>query len=266
MLRDLRPPLPEGCISELQLDEWRVGELSAAEQQGVERHLAVCLQCRERAEATKREEARFLERYSFSLGSVPSAPLPVAALPRQRRQPLSRCWLWAPAATVLVAAAGYLIVPLGSTPHSPTGPTGPSAPSIATRTKGAVSVGFVVKRGGEILLGEDAMKVRSGDRLRFFFQLQRTGHVAILSRDARSVVTEYYPGTGQSRAVAAGPRSYLDSSVELDGTLGQERLWALVCQRPFDTAPLLDVLQRGETLEPGPGCILERLDLTKVAP
>jgi hypothetical protein len=107
------------------------------------------------------------------------------------------------------------------------------------------------------------MAVQPGDQLRFFVSGAAHPYVAVLSRDARGVVTEYYPGTGQSGTLASEAKTFLDSSVELDATLGPETIWAVLCAETFGTTPLLRELERTHELAVPPGCELQRLELVK---
>jgi hypothetical protein len=132
-----------------------------------------------------------------------------------------------------------------------------------TRSKGGSSVGFVVKRGTGLLPGANGMQVQPGDQLRFFVSGAVQPHVAVLSRDERGVVTEYYPGTGRSGTLAPGAKTFLDSSVELDATLGPETIWAVLCAEAFGTKPLLRELEHSGDLAARAGCELQRLELVK---
>jgi len=89
------------------------------------------------------------------------------------------------------------------------------------------------------------------DRLRFL--CDNTGAPACGDFQPRwkGVVSECYPGGGRSRKLAVSHDELLDSSVELDGTLGNERIIAVFCAEPFEVAPLVAKLGRDGTLEVG---------------
>jgi hypothetical protein len=89
--------------------------------------------------------------------------------------------------------------------------------------------------------------------------------VAILSRDGRGIVSECYPGGGRSRKLAVSHDELLDSSVELDDTLGNETIVAVFCDEPFEVAPLVARLGRDGTLDAGVNCSLDSLEIRKTA-
>ena len=51
MLTNLRAPTPDGCLSDLTLDEWHAGELSASQVLAAVEHVDACARCRERKQA-----------------------------------------------------------------------------------------------------------------------------------------------------------------------------------------------------------------------
>jgi len=51
MLTNFRAPTPDGCLSDLTLDEWHAGELPAPQVLAAIEHLNACARCRERKQA-----------------------------------------------------------------------------------------------------------------------------------------------------------------------------------------------------------------------
>lgn len=127
-------------------------------------------------------------------------------------------------------------------------------PDAETRVKGATHLGFHVKRGQAIFEGSEGTVVRPGDRLRFAVTTAKPVYVAILSRDAAGVTSEYYPGDGRARAFGVGRGQLVDSSVELDAVLGSETVTGVFCEAAFDVAPLLRTLREVGTLSAPPHC------------
>lgn len=249
MLSEIRSTIPDGCVSDLRFDEWRASELDADESSVVAAHVDICPRCKARHEELESAAVAFLPRYPLPPMRVSDAK----AVESPWRFPfgLSRS-VWVP----VMASASLLLVLLFFTTRDPNDDTG-------TRSKGGASVGFVVKRSAQLLPGSSGMQVQPGDQLRFFVSGASHPHVAVLSKDARGIVSEYYPGTGQSGTVVAGPRAFLDSSVELDATLGPETIWAVLCTEAFSTGPLLEELERTNDLGERAGCAVERLELVK---
>ena len=139
----------------------------------------------------------------------------------------------------------------------------PNAPDWATRTKGGARIGFFVSSGGSVRPGRDGQAVHPGDRLRFTVSAPRPAHVAILSLDAAGVASVYYPTGTRSRHVGVVREHALESSVELDGTLGDERIWGVFCDVPFPIEPLRAALERRRDLPALPGCTVDTLRLLK---
>jgi hypothetical protein len=107
--------------------------------------------------------------------------------------------------------------------------------------------------------------VYPGDRLRFELSASGPSHVAILSHDGAGAVSVYYP-TGKRSARFDALRDHaLESSVELDDTLGEETVYALFCAEPFELEPLLRELAQGAELAKRAGCTLDLLHLSKRA-
>ncbi len=271
MLMATRKDLPPSCVSDLRFDRWYAEELEPEESRAVEAHLRDCARCQQRNQELRVQAEAFLRAYPLpariDLGGrvvVPSGGKP----PR-----LSR-WVfaWMCGALALATAVVWLVVlPKRDGAFSrhvavqfPTVESSDEA-SSATRLKGGARLGFFVKRDGRVMQGHDGFTVHPGDRLRFSVTIPEPRHVAILSRDGKGVVSECYPGGGRSRKLAVSHDELLDSSVELDGTLGNERIIAVFCAEPFEVAPLVAKLGRDGTLEVGANCSLDSLEIRKTA-
>jgi hypothetical protein len=76
-------------------------------------------------------------------------------------------------------------------------------------------------------------------------------------------VTEYYPGTGRSQRVSAVQNKDLDSSIELDGILGREELWAIFCDAPFETEAFRRELAAQRVLQAPANCAVDRISIVK---
>ena len=247
MLEELLRERPEGCISDLSLDAWRAGELDSRTVAELSEHVAHCETCRARRATLARDASDFLVRF----------PDLNARLPRRNdiKKRALRRWPWA-GAVVVAAAAVALVTRI---------PQSGRASGEGSRTKGSARFGFYVKQNGRIFSGVDGQEVHPGDRLRFFVSAPGQQELAILSRDGAGIVSEYYPGTGHGRTVTGQREEVLESSVELDSTLGEEQLWAIMCDAPFATEPLLRALETKRSLTAPANCTLDRLTIVKRA-
>ncbi|HEY6559135.1 MAG TPA: zf-HC2 domain-containing protein [Polyangiaceae bacterium] len=263
MLNQLKYAVPLGCVSDLTFDEWRAGELESPELERVEEHLASCEPCRQRHEQLQAEAEDFLTRYPELEGPVSPEKSPVSAraaagerpavssvAPRSRRL---RRWAWASGTAVAAAAAFFLVL----------GRAGTGTPDGETRLKGGARIGFFVSSGGSVRPGRGGQVVHPGDRLRFTVTTPRPVYVAILSLDGAGAASVYYPTGAESQHLGIVRDQALESSVELDGTLGDERIWGVFCDAPFEIEPLRTALERRRDLPALSGCTNDLLGLVK---
>jgi hypothetical protein len=260
MLRARASELPARCVSDYRFDRWHTGELSPAEGRAIEAHLKACGRCRDRDRELRALAEEFLQRFPAPLDAESGST-------RGRPARFSRWVAWGSGGLALAAAAGWLV--LAPAPRAevsgPLLPGGDSA-SLATRLKGGARLSFFVKRADRVLEGHDGYVVHPGDRLRFALTTLEPRHVAIVSRDGHGQVSEYFPGTSRSQRVGVSRNRLLDSSVELDGVLGEERIIAVFCNEPFSVAPLREALTQGDTLPVASSCSLDSLTIRKTAP
>jgi hypothetical protein len=98
------------------------------------------------------------------------------------------------------------------------------------------------------------------------YSADRAYHLAIFSADARGVGV-YFPSTHAAQPISAGRDVALDFSLELDETLGRERVTALFCDDPFEIEPVQSALSSGSPLPASlASCERAALDLNKQAP
>jgi hypothetical protein len=243
-VRIVKPMKSNACLSDLALDRHRAGELSPEREHDAELHLRGCLDCRERR--------RSMDAVSQAYLADARSEQTLTRLRRSSRRPASRVSARLLATLAIAAAIGLSLLPI-------------QRESESLRSKGALRFGFFVKRGERVFRGTDGERLRPGDQLRFTVQPARTGHVAILSLDSRGVVDVYYPAVGAPIQVA--PREQetaLAAAVELDASLGEERIYALLCERPAELAALRSELEQKLTLSAPAGCSLETLRIWKV--
>jgi len=249
------------CVSDLGLNEWRAGELSPARAAEVEAHLRQCARCRECDADREREHQAFLDAVpSFaalaaSLGrpdvntlvSLPSdaARLPPPVAKRARLRSLG--WLGA------AMSAAALLVWFGRPEVAP-----------GTRAKGAPQIDFFVKRGARVIRREPEQLLRAGDLLRFTVFSDRPRYLALLDHDPHGARI-YYPEGQLAKLQSAGWAVPLDFSVELDDSVGPERIYAVFCPEAFAVEPLRAELARAGELRPPDGCQLDAIEIRKEA-
>jgi hypothetical protein len=252
MLIATHQPLPDGCISDLGFDRWHAGELEEAEAEDLEMHLRGCTSCREREQQLSEQAQTFLAQFPKLELQGRTGTL-VVPLKSRRWRALSLL------GAGLAAAAGLALV-LRQGPPAPT-----SFSDTGARSKGAARIGFHVKHGTRVFTGTEGQNLYPGDQVRFVVSTSKPQHLAILSRDGAGKVSEYYPGTGQSCAIPMGQNLALETSVELDSTLGTEELWGVFCDAPFSVEPLRSTLASRHALPTSLGCTVDRLHFIKQA-
>ncbi|MBI4816739.1 MAG: hypothetical protein HY791_10800 [Deltaproteobacteria bacterium] len=206
---------PEGCLSDFALDR------IAAELDPSPRHLEECARCRGRL-----SELAELKR-------APLPPMASAARQRERRLEPRRLYPWAGLAAL--AASAVLFV------RSPSG----------LRTKGSdFELGFFVRHGEGVRRGVDGEVVSVGDQLRFIYSAKLPGEVAIVSIDPANELSIYHPSGSETSTLAlVGKDSLVANAIELDDSVGTERLIGIHCARRFRPLDVARQLVAGERVE-----------------
>jgi hypothetical protein len=195
------------CPSDWLLDRVMTGELRDS---AVDAHLADCAECRTRRDAYARGADEFLARHP--------------ALPRPR--PTRRRWRFVAAATTFAACAAALALVANH-------------PTSGLRPKGGFALDVYVKRkSGAVERLDRGAAVHPRESIRFRASLPHPAYVAVVSIDPAGQVSSYLPASASRRELPAGAHD-LDGSVELDDSLGEERLLALFCDAPVDSARLV---------------------------
>jgi hypothetical protein len=236
-----------GCLSELALDEWVARELSEPESARVAAHVASCAQCRARHRALEAERADFLAKApSFAEHAA------VVCRSQQRVIPLRQRILLAATSAATLAATALLVLWSGGKFEE-------------TRSKGPAHLSWFVKRGEHVHRGRADEPLYPGDALRFLYSSGEPRYLAIVNVDARAA-SVYFPSGARAALVRAGNDVALDFSVELDGQLGRERVYALFCETAVEIEPLRAALSETARLPETSGCQAEVIVLQKVAP
>jgi hypothetical protein len=211
---------PDHCLSDLTIDQLLAGELSG-QAKGVEAlaHVAVCESCRARRDEIQAERPLMPEARLFDkLGTPPIHP------PSHRRT--------VPIVIGLLAVAAGILVLVRPAPPAPSDSTG------QTRLKGGdIGLEVLVHRSGqraEPLLPD--VPLHPGDVLGFRVRSQRGGYLAIVSIDGAGKVSSYVPAPGVPVPHVAPGEQALEGAVKLDGVLGRETLFAVICGERSDAA------------------------------
>lgn len=231
-------------LSDLVLDRILLGEDVGA----ARAHLENCVECRARLEALDRTALEFRK----------TAPIPMMAARTRRRLNAKPRMIFSSLGALAAAAIVLLFL------------ARPDDPDV--RLKGGVALSVYRQRdpAAESLLPH--ARVRPGDVLRFGVKTPRAGFAAVASIDGAGVVTIYAPPGPELEAIAAGKEQILDGTVELDATLGTERLIALVCKDKLRTGEVRDAIARARIAGKGDdaehavgGCATTSFSLDKVA-
>jgi hypothetical protein len=219
------------CTSALRLERWTHGELPPSEGDAVQVHVAGCSRCTQALAALQAGQREELP----PLRALAPAGRTAAYVKDQPRRPrLLRRWTLA--AGLGAALAASLLVMVRLVPVSKEG----------TSLKGSgVGLGMYVQHGGSVRRAEQGEVVTPGDAVRFAVTSPVRAYVAILSVDPRGHASVYFPLGPRAEPVAPGVESPLPLGTRLDGTVGEERIWALLCTEPVELEPLRAQLERG---------------------
>src|SRR5262249_13421121 len=156
------------------------GELDADAERELDAHLSACVRCNLRYDVISRQHRVFLQ----------DTPDWNAFVGRHRpKERPRRSWLrWSGAGLAMATACAALLLV--------------RAPRPETRTKGAPSIGFFIKRGERVMRGASGDVVHPGDVLRFTYTSERRAYFALLNTDP-SASEIYHPLTPTSALVEA---------------------------------------------------------------
>ena len=250
------------CPSEFALERWRFGELAATpEEAPLIAHIEACPACRRRhAELAEAEAPPFDSETIWAKALAGGAVR--ATFPRTRWNRTTFRWL--AAALASAALATTLVVVLRH-------------PTPDTLAKGSSwQLGVIAKtRDGSLLRLDPGAPLSPGDRLRFeVFTSWPKADIALVMLDSAGKVSQLAPADGRSLAISGGKRILLKEAVELDGSLGAERIVLVACNRALQVAEVVASAQRALTAahgDPrqvgglGTGCYEETFWITKVS-
>lgn len=233
------------CLSDLQLDQLALGELTGVREDSARLHLSQCRTCEQ-----AHERLTWARRQFETDVNVPN----VAARLMAKAAPTSGASRWRPWVRLLAwpatvsAAAALALVYMAPSPTAV-----PLGTNNGVRAKGSgLALSTYVKFAGQDQPGTLHMgqALGAGDRLQFRVSTKQAGHLAILSLDARGEVSVFYPPGAQTAPVPAGRDQPLGTAVELDDSPGQETVVALLCEKPWPIAALVNAFA-AQARDPG---------------
>lgn len=242
------------CLSDLAFDQWRAGEYEGHNPQP---HVDSCPRC----------AARLLtidaDRESFR------SQIPAFVLPARRPQPglkhKFRRWL-APGLPLLVAAAVLLLWIRSGHHDEVSPPANTNGPVQGTRLKGGPSIGYYIKSGTQVQLGEDHSHLVPNDAVRFTYSSSDDHYLVIASRDGANAISIYYAEGEHGAFVEKGSNTLLSESVILDNVLGKERVYGFFCEHSVSVAAVRAALTTNKVRPLIEGCSVSTLQWEKVAP
>jgi hypothetical protein len=218
------------CPSEFTLERWRFGELAATpEEAPLIAHVEACPACRRRQAELAKAEAPPFDTETIWMRAMTGGAVQPSSL---KARGGGRTFRWLGAAFAGTALATVLGVVL----YRP-------APDILT--KGADWQLGVIARTGECSPRrlEPEAPVSPGDHLRFeVFTTWPKADIALLMLDNAGKVTPLAPADGRGLSISGGQRILLKEAVELDGSLGAERIVLVACNRASQALQVAEVV------------------------
>lgn len=273
------PPRLDECVSDLKLDQLRVRELSEASSTQVRAHLTSCAECQQRYTVLCEDAERFAtDAPAFASLRAQQAmrdePLR-SETSGQKRGSSRATWVRRGATWSAVAAAAGLVLFVSR--NQPERGAGTGAGTMdemdgafqretepGVRTKGAsTSFDFIVRRGEHTVVGIPSMTLHPGDRLRFTVSATEVVYCGLWGIDADLQVIDYATASRLIR-VPAGEQVALPQTIELDESVGTERIVAVFCDSPHDADAIRTALSVSAEAPRLPlGCAAEAVHIRK---
>lgn len=249
-----------GHLSSETIDLLLLSALGAAEANEAKHHLDGCESCRTRWRELNEDKQRF-EQFVFAR-TLPK----VEARVRSEREGFFarfKLKLFLPAMAVVAAAAGVVLV------------TGPG-----TQTEDDAYVGIkggsanptfevhAVRGQGSSFQVKEGVELQPNDRIRFVVNPAGAKYLLVASTDGAGMFSVYHPfGAVESQPLAEQKNKVeLPGAVELDGTLGGERLVAVFSEEPIKASEVEAALKADPQHPKLPGVSFVIREFRKVAP
>jgi hypothetical protein len=250
--------LSRGHLSSEAIDLLLLSALPAPEANEAKQHLDGCDDCRARWQQLNEDKQRF-EQFVFAR-TLPKVEARVAA---QREGFFARFKLQILIPILGVATALAVV--------ATTGPGTQTEDDVYVGVKGAAQPSlevFAVRGSGGVFPVTAGVTLQPKDRIGFMVNTAGAKYLMVASRDGAGVFSVYHPfGAQESQPVAPlKVKTELPTKVELDGTLGAERVVAVLSDEPV-TAQQVEAALKADPKNPKlPGVRFVTTEFVKVAP
>lgn len=212
--------------SQFRLGLFAAGDGLPQERASLEAHLDACPACSQIVEdelAYRQEFHQTHERAGFL------AAVRVRAAEPEAKGGWSTWWM--PTLALGAAAALVLVMLLVIQPWQ-----GQQGDPEGVRIKSEeLEISYLVVEQGRLVVAEPGRVVHPKERIQFRISAPRGGFVHVVGVDQAGKVSVYYPRPDEaSEPYPGGSGRPVPGSVILDDTLGRERVFALLCDKPLD--------------------------------
>lgn len=250
------PLLNRGHLSSETIDLLLLSALSAPESNEAKQHLDTCEACRQRWRELNEDKQRF-EQYVFAR----TLPKVEARVKAERAGFFSRfkVQVLVPALGLAAAAAVVASMPTQTEDDVYVGIKGGQPTLDVVAVRGNAGNPFQVKPG---------VKLQPSDKIAFLVNPAGAKYVMVASRDGAGVFTVYFPfGAQQSVPVPQSQAKVeLPGAVELDATLGAERVVAALSEEPLTAQQVEEAIRTNPQAPKLPGVKFVAVEFVKVAP
>ena len=251
------------CPSDLALDAMAVGECSTSQVQILQNHIAQCEACAARWELRQQGMAAFpnvdrdamVARLHQLSAHITPAPEPSfwAQVRSVFAQPAVFGTSMAMAAIVMMLVVQPPVVNLIEEPTPDTIRPKGSSFTVFKNSKDSVEI---LANGG---------KVQAGDKLRFKVDPREGIDVMVVGQEANGKLYMAFPldGSEASRPSLASEQGILPGTIELDQSIGREKLYLISCEHPFG---LSNIEANIDDIVVPKRCATSSFEINKVSP
>ncbi|MDP2270294.1 MAG: zf-HC2 domain-containing protein [Archangium sp.] len=249
--------LSRGHLSSEAIDLLLLAALSPPEANEAKQHLDGCDDCRVRWQELNADKQRF-EQFVFAR-TLPKVEARVAA----ERQGFFGRFKFQLLVPILGVAAAFAVV-------ATMGPGTQTEDDVYVGIKGAQPTleVFAVRGAGGAFPVSSGVTLQPKDKIRFVVNPAGAKYLIVASRDGAGLFSVYHPFGAQQSQPLTGARSKLElpGAVELDATLGAERLVAAFSEEPLMAEQVEAALKADPKNPKLPGVRFVTTEFVKVAP